>query len=361
MLKGNYFINIWSKNANFTDQIICFFLFIMINLNNKTIFISGGTGSFGKKYVEYLLINYPEIKEIIIFSRDEYKQHQFKLDIPKDKISKVKFILGDIRDLNRLLNSLKGVDYVIHAAALKQVAAGEENPSEFIKTNIIGSENIIYASIANKVKKVIAMSTDKAVCPISLYGATKLCAERLFISANENINNMETIFSVVRYGNLLGSRGSVLPLFFLKAKGGLIPVTDEGMTRFHINYSDIIKLLMFTLSNTLGGEIVIPKLPSFKIIDLARAVDENCKIEFIGVRQGEKLHEQLIDSDTSNIIELDKYFMLLPKDRKRENLNYLKEYNPIKLNKPFVYSSENNNQWLNVEDLKKIIQFEINN
>jgi UDP-N-acetylglucosamine 4,6-dehydratase/5-epimerase len=333
----------------------------MIDLNNKTVFVTGGTGSFGKKYVEYLLENYPGISRIIIYSRDEFKQHQFRNSLHKSKISKVKFILGDVRDLQRLTISLQGVDYLIHAAALKHVTAGEENPGEFIKTNIMGSENIIQASIAAGVKKVVAMSTDKAVYPVSLYGATKLCSDKLFIAANDNKGNSETVFSVVRYGNLLGSRGSVLPLFIAKAKEGLIPVTDERMTRFHISYSDVIQLVMFAITNTMGGEIFIPKLPSFKIIDLARAVDENCKIEIIGARPGEKLHEELIDeANSSNTLELDNYYIVLPANSNYSDLSHLKKYKPVKNNKPFSYSSHKNDQWLDVEELKKIIYSEVN-
>jgi UDP-N-acetylglucosamine 4,6-dehydratase len=333
----------------------------MIDLNNKTVFITGGTGSFGKKYTDYLLEKFPEINKIIIYSRDEYKQHQLRNGLPKNKLSKIKFILGDVRDLQRLTYSLKGVDYVIHAAALKQVTAGEENPIEFIKTNILGSENIIHASLATGVKKVIAMSTDKAVYPVSLYGATKLCSDKLFIAANNNKGSSDISFSVVRYGNLLGSRGSVLPLFISKAKEGLIPVTDERMTRFHISYSDVIQLVLFALENAIGGEIFIPKLPSFKVIDLAKAVDQNCKIEIIGARPGEKLHEELIDETNScNVLETENYYIVFPDDNIPSDINPLKKYKAIKINKPFAYSSDKNSKWLNTEELKKIIHLEIN-
>jgi UDP-N-acetylglucosamine 4,6-dehydratase len=333
----------------------------MIDFNNKTVFITGGTGSFGKKYVEYLLENFPGISKIVIYSRDEFKQHQFRNSLHKSKIDKVKFIIGDVRDLQRLTMSLRGIDYVVHAAALKHVTAGEENPGEFIKTNIIGAENIIQASIAAGVKRVVAMSTDKAVYPVSLYGATKLCSDKLFIAANDHKGNAETIFCVVRYGNLLGSRGSVLPLFIAKAKEGLIPLTDERMTRFHIDYPAVIKLVMFAITNTLGGEIFIPKLPSFKIIDLAKAVDENCKIEIVGARPGEKLHEELIDeANSSNVLETDDYYIILPANTNYPDQNPLKKYQPVKRNKSFTYSSDKNDQWLNVEELRKIIYSEVN-
>lgn len=332
----------------------------MIDLNYKRVFISGGTGSFGKKYLYYLLENYPDISKIIIYSRDEFKQHQIKIGLPKESLLKVEFILGDIRDFDRLTQSLVGVDYLIHAAALKHVSAGEENPTEFIKTNIIGSENIIKASILAKVKKVIAMSTDKAVLPVSLYGATKLCADKLFISANDKIKNTGTIFSVVRYGNLLGSRGSVLPLFLEKAKSGVIPITDKNMTRFHISYSEVVTLIMFALNNSKGGEIFVPKLPSFRILDLAKAIDPYAKIEIIGARQGEKLHEELIDSTYStNLVELDSYYIVFPNNLRLDNLEHLKQYNPKMNKESFSYTSDRNVKWLNVDELKTIIHFEM--
>jgi UDP-N-acetylglucosamine 4,6-dehydratase len=330
----------------------------MNDLNNKTVFITGGTGSLGKKYVLFLLEQFPQIKNVIVYSRDEYKQYQFKNILSEEQRKKVTFMLGDIRDLQYLIQSLKGVDYVLHTAALKHVTGGEENPSEFIKTNIIGSENLIHACISAGVKKVVAMSTDKAVAPLSLYGSTKLCSDKLFIAAANK--NQHTIFSIVRFGNLLGSRGSVLSHFIAKAKEGIIPVTDERMTRFHINYSDLIRLIMMAFNSAQGGEIYIPKLASYKITDLAKAVDADAKIEFIGIRPGEKIHEELIHkADSSNVLELENYYVIMPADKGIYDVNYLAKYNPVKMHQSLSYSSDINSQWLGSDDLRDIIKSEI--
>ncbi|WP_018344808.1 polysaccharide biosynthesis protein [Cytophaga aurantiaca] len=330
----------------------------MNDLNDKTVFITGGTGSLGKKYVTFLLEQFPLIKSVIVYSRDEYKQYQFKNSLSEDQRKKVTFVLGDIRDLPHLTQSLKGVDYVLHTAALKHVTVGEENPSEFIKTNIIGSENLIHACISAGVKKVVAMSTDKAVAPLSLYGSTKLCADKLFIAAGNK--NQDTIFSVVRFGNLLGSRGSVLSHFIAKAKEGVIPVTDERMTRFHIDYVDLIQLIMLAFNSAQGGEIYIPKLASYKITDLAKAVDEDAKIEFVGIRPGEKIHEELIhNADSSNVLELENYYIVMPPNKGINDMKHLDKYKPVKIHQSLSYSSDVNTQWLDSEDLRGIIKSEI--
>jgi FlaA1/EpsC-like NDP-sugar epimerase len=330
----------------------------MNDLNNKTVFITGGTGSLGKKYVAFLLEQFPLIKNVIVYSRDEYKQYQFKNTLSEEQRKKVIFVLGDIRDLQHLIQSLKGVDYVLHTAALKHVSGGEENPSEFIKTNILGSENLIQACISAGVKKVVAMSTDKAVAPLSLYGSTKLCADKLFIAAGSK--NKDIIFSVVRFGNLLGSRGSVLSHFIAKSKEGVIPITDERMTRFHIGYADLIRLIMLAFNSALGGEIYIPKLASYKITDLAKAVDSDAKIEFIGIRPGEKIHEELIHkADSSNVLELENYYIIMPANKDIKDVKHLDAYKPVKMHQSLSYSSDINSQWLDSDDLRDIIKSEI--
>lgn len=331
----------------------------MNDLNNKTVFITGGTGSLGRRYVLFLLDQFPLLKNVIVYSRDEYKQYQFKNSLTEQQRKKVIFMLGDVRDLPHLTQSLRGVDYVLHTAALKHVTGGEENPSEFIKTNIIGSENLIQASISAGVKKVVAMSTDKAVAPLSLYGATKLCADKLFIAAGNN-TYYQTIFSIVRFGNLLGSRGSVLSHFISKAKEGIIPITDERMTRFHIDYTDLIRLIMLAFNSSVGGEIYIPKLASYKITDLAKAVDADAKIEFVGIRPGEKIHEELIHpADSSNVLELENYYIIMPAGKGINDFKHLDSYKPIQIHQSLSYSSDVNMKWLDSDDLKNIIKSEV--
>lgn len=330
----------------------------MNDLNNKTVFITGGTGSLGKKYVTFLLQEFPFIKNVIVYSRDEYKQYLFKNTLTEAQREKVLFILGDIRDLQHLTQSLKGVDYVLHTAALKHVTGGEENPSEFIKTNIIGSENLIQACSTAGVKKVVAMSTDKAVAPLSLYGATKLCADKLFLAAANK--NKDIIFSVVRFGNLLGSRGSVLSHFITKAKEGIIPITDERMTRFHIDHADLIRLIMLAFNSAQGGEIFIPKLASYKITELAKAVDPDAILEFVGIRPGEKIHEELIHkADSSNVLELENYYVIMPVNKSIYDVKHLDQYNPVKMHRSLSYSSDINSKWLNSDDLRNIIKSQL--
>ncbi|MCU0416108.1 MAG: polysaccharide biosynthesis protein [Cytophagaceae bacterium] len=328
----------------------------MIDFNGKIILITGGTGTFGEHFVLFLLDQYPDIKKIKIFSRDEFKQHQLKKRLSEKSIPKVQFILGDIRESAPLVTACKGVDYVLHTAALKHVTFGEENPSEFIKTNIVGSENIIQAASVAGVKKVIAMSTDKAVAPLSLYGATKLCADKLFVSASQH--STDTIFSIVRFGNLLGSRGSVLSYFESQSKQGIIHITDERMTRFHIDNNELIQLVLYAFENALGGEIFIPKLPSYKVIDLAKSVAPSASFLVTGVRPGEKIHEELIHvADSINVIESDKYFIVLPSGKKEKKENYTSK-TPLKFRSEFSYSSDKNEDWLSSEDFKEILQSE---
>jgi len=275
----------------------------------KTILITGATGSFGKAFLGYLLKNYINIRKIIVFSRDELKQFDLSLEYPERKYPNLRYFLGDVRDKDRLLSVTENVDYVVHAAAQKQVPAAEYNPFEAIKTNIIGAQNLIEACITQNVKKVIALSTDKAVAPQNLYGATKLCSDKLFISANEIKGKKKISFSIVRYGNVMGSRGSVIPVFLKQKKTGKVMITDENMTRFNVLMDKAIETVIWSLQNSKGGEVIIPKAPSYRIEDLAKAIAPKCQKKVIGIRPGEKLHEEMINqNDAMYTYELkDKY------------------------------------------------------
>ena len=332
---------------------------------NKTILITGGTGSFGKAFLEYLLVNHKDVKKIIIFSRDELKQFELSTQFNKKKYPNIRYFLGDIRDKDRLNRAMENVDYVIHAAALKQVPAAEYNPFEFIKTNVIGAQNIVDACLNSNVKKVIALSTDKACAPINLYGATKLCSDKLFISANNIIGKRKISFSVVRYGNVMGSRGSVIPEFFTQKKSGFINITDKDMTRFNITMQQSIDLVVWALKNAIGGEIFVPKIPSYKILDLAKAIAPEAKINIIGTRPGEKIHEELItESESAYALELKKYFVILTFLIKKTNSgvngkiqkNYLNLKKGKKSKKEFNYRSNSNSEMLSVEDIRKLIK-----
>ena len=327
-------------------------------LQNKTILITGGTGSLGQALTKRILSKYKNIKKLVIFSRDEFKQYNMERLFPEKKHKCIRYFLGDVRDLGRLQQALKGVDYVIHTAALKQVPAAEYNPFEFINTNVIGAQNLITACINQKVKKVIALSTDKACSPINLYGATKLCSDKLFISSNNLSGKNGTIFSVVRYGNVFASRGSVIPYFIQLNKKKLpITITDKNMTRFNIALEDGVDAVMWSLKNLQGQEILVPKLPSFKILDLARAINPKAKFKYIGIRPGEKIHEELISrSDGQLTIDIGKYYLILP------SKNLYKRYKNYSLpKKDFLYRSDLNENFLSINELKKLINnFKIN-
>ena len=325
-------------------------------LNNKTLLLTGGTGSFGKKCVDEILKRYPRIKKLIIFSRDELKQHEMSLKYSSKKFPNLRFFLGDIRDKNRLNIALEGVDYVIHAAALKQVPAAEYNPFEFIQTNIVGSNNLIEACISQKVKKIIALSTDKAAAPINLYGATKLCSDKLFISANNIVGKKDIKFCVVRYGNVMMSRGSVLPIFLRDKVKGILNITNKNMTRFNITLEEGVNFVLFALKACVGQEIFVPKLPSYNIMNLARAVSSTAKIKITGIRKGEKLHEEMITiSDSYNTIETKKYYIILPSNLKNSK-KYLKKYNARVIKRPFSYNSFDNIQKLSVNNIKQLLK-----
>ena len=330
----------------------------------KSILITGGTGSFGKKFSSSLLNKFKNIKRLVIFSRDELKQFEMSNSEPfKSCKDKVRFFLGDVRDINRLKRALHGIDIVIHAAALKQVPAAEYNPMEFINTNIIGAQNVIEAAIDRNIKNVVALSTDKAASPINLYGATKLCSDKLFIAANYYAGIYNYNFSVVRYGNVMGSRGSVIPTFLdiynSNVNKKVFPITDERMTRFNITLDESVKTVLFALNNQQGGEIFVPKQKSYKITDVCKAIDKNRKFKIIGIRPGEKIDEEMISvHDGNNSVDIGNYYLILPTNEEhtaRILKYYKKKFRVKKMNKNFSYNSKNNNDYLSVKDLKKLI------
>ena len=329
-------------------------------LNNKSILVTGGTGSFGENFIKFLLKNSNNINKIVVYSRDELKQYQLQQKFGNLKNKNLRFFIGDIRDKQRLVYALEGIDYVIHAAALKQVPTAEYNPLEAIKTNVLGAQNLIEACLQTNVEKVVALSSDKAVAPINLYGATKLCADKLFIASNNYAGKKNILLSVIRYGNVMGSRGSVLPIFINQKKTGTVTLTHKDMTRFNILMEECIKMVIWVLDNACGGEIFVPKIPSFRIRDLAKVVTPECKVKYIGIRSGEKIHEEMITANESqSIFDIGKYYVVLPNDdliqtKRRKKYLKFKKFKPIKYG--FSYSSENNSDFLNVNDLKKLVK-----
>ena len=326
-------------------------------MNGKTVLITGGTGSFGKKFTQHLLKKYKKIKKLIVYSRDELKQSEMAMTLSDKKYKCLRYFLGDVRDITRLSRAMKNVDVVIHAAALKQVPMAEYNPIEFIKTNVMGAQNIIESALDNKVKRVIAFSTDKAAAPINLYGATKLCSDKLFVAAN-NYAGQKCKFSVVRYGNVFGSRGSVIPLFKKLINSGYFPITSKEMTRFNISLEEGVKMVDWARQNALGGEIFVPKIPSYKITDLARAMNPKNKLKIIGVRRGEKIHEEMItSSDSQTTYEIKKYYVILP-DNSLENFKKFKKHfkSLKKVNENFNYNSKTNKEFLKVAEIKQMIK-----
>ncbi|MDR2970266.1 MAG: UDP-N-acetylglucosamine 4,6-dehydratase (inverting), partial [Tannerellaceae bacterium] len=288
-------------------------------LNYKSVLITGGTGSFGKKFVDTLVNNYPDISRIVVYSRDELKQFEMAQIYPPEKYKQLRFFIGDVRDAARLKRACEGIDVIIHAAAMKQVPTAEYNPDECIKTNIGGAQNVIDAALATDVKVVVALSTDKAAAPINLYGATKLCSDKLFIAANNIKGKRDLRFSVVRYGNVMGSRGSVIPFFMRKKPSGVLPVTHRDMTRFNISLEDGVEMVMWAIKNALGAEIFVPKIPSYRIETVAKAIAPDATLEYTGIRPGEKLHEEMItESDSANTIEFDRYYAILPSGVNKE-------------------------------------------
>lgn len=323
-------------------------------LNDRSILITGGTGSFGKKCTEIILKQYKP-KRLIIFSRDELKQFEMSQVFNDQKYACMRYFIGDVRDKVRLNRAFQGVDYVIHAAALKQVPAAEYNPFEAVKTNIIGAQNVINTAIDQKVQRVIALSTDKATNPINLYGATKLCSDKLFVAGNAYVGRDETCFSVVRYGNVVGSRGSVIPFFLKKKETGVLPITDSRMTRFWITLEQGAKFVLKCLEGMVGGEIFIPKIPSMNIMDLAKAIGPECQTKLVGIRPGEKLHEVMIPMDEArNTVEYDNYYVIKPAFRYFDRR--FCENGCTIVDENFEYSSNTNEQWLTIDELKKMIQ-----
>lgn len=326
-------------------------------LNNKTVLITGGTGSLGKALTKHIFQTYPTVKKVIIFSRDEQKQFQMAQEYPLDKYPQIRFFLGDVRDEQRLIRAFQGVDYVIHAAAMKHVHLAEYNPDECIKTNIGGAQNVIHAAMQTNVQNVVALSTDKACAPINLYGATKLTSDKLFVAAN-NIKGFNPIkFSVVRYGNVMGSNGSVIPFFINKKKEGKLPITDISMTRFNISLQGGVDMVMHAMENAWGGEIFIPKIPSYKITDVAQAVAPECPIEVVGIRPGEKIHEEMITaSDSFYTYDLGKYYTILPSVPNFKLDQFLSHFKAVKVKEGFNYNSGSNDDWETVVSLRALIK-----
>ena len=323
-------------------------------LNGKDILITGGTGSLGKKLVQTILHEY-EPERLIVFSRDELKQFEMSQKWDIREHPSIRYFLGDVRDKDRLMMAFNDVDYVIHAAALKQVPAAEYNPEEFVKTNILGAMNIIEAALANRVKKVVALSTDKACNPVNLYGATKLCSDKLFTAANVYSGYQDTHFAVVRYGNVLGSRGSVVPFFKERMQTGVLPITDERMTRFWITLGQAAHFVLMALEHSIGGELFVPKIPSMKIVDLATAIGPDCKQEIVGIRPGEKIHETLMSEDEArNTIEFKNFYVSRSAGRTGKQTHY-GDIEGKPCDDGFRYTSDGNAEWLSVDDLRELV------
>lgn len=325
--------------------------------SEKSVLITGGTGSFGQAFAKRLIANYPEIRRIVIFSRDELKQFEMQCKPEFSNNKKIRFFIGDVRDPIRLKRALEGIDFVVHAAALKQVPAAEYNPFEAIKTNIMGAQNIIEASLDSDVSRVIALSTDKAAAPVNLYGATKLCSDKLFTAANGIIGSRNLRFGVVRYGNVMGSRGSVIPFFNEQKKTGILPITHPDMTRFNITLDEGVDMVFWAFENLTGGETFVPRIPSYRIMDVAEAICPDCKKPVVGIRPGEKIHEEMItESDATNTVDLGKYFAILPSYQGYDFLErYISDHagaTPYTLG---AYSSDKNSDFLTISQIKKLL------
>jgi len=326
-------------------------------LTNKSVLITGGTGSLGKALTKHILTHFPDLKKLVIFSRDEQKQYQMALEYPPDRYPQMRFFIGDVRDKERLTRAFSGIHYVIHAAAMKHVPIAEYNPDECVKTNIGGAQNVIYAALETTVERVVALSTDKACAPINLYGATKLTSDKLFVAAN-NIKGFNPIrFSVVRYGNVMGSNGSVIPYFLSKRHEGILPITDPEMTRFNISLQGGVDMVMHALENAWGGELFVPKIPSYRIMDVAEAIGPNCEKPVVGIRPGEKVHEEMItSSDSYNTWEIGPYYVILPQRLSWKLNEYVAHFNAIKVKPGFSYNSGENTEWETVESLRTLIK-----
>ena len=328
----------------------------MFELNGKSILITGGTGSLGKALTTHIVNEYPEVKKIIIFSRDEQKQFQMAQEYPSSDYPQIRFLIGDVRDKERLIRAFKNVDYVIHAAAMKHIDIAEYNPDECIKTNIGGAENVVHAALETGVERVVALSTDKACAPINLYGATKLTSDKLFIAAN-NIKGWNPIkFSVVRYGNVMGSNGSVIPFFIKKKKEGVLPITDPEMTRFNISLRGGVDMVMYALKNAWGGELFVPKIPSYRILDVAEAIAPEAEKKVVGIRPGEKIHEEMVTpSDSFHTYDLGIYYAILPPNPRWSLEEFISTFGAKKVATGFSYNSGGNSDWETVETLRDLI------
>ena len=332
-----------------------------MSIAKSRILVTGGTGSFGKKFVETIYARFPDVGRVAVYSRDELKQFEMAQHYPPDRFRSLRFFLGDVRDRDRLKRAMEGVDTVVHAAALKQVPAAEYNPFEAIRTNVIGAQNVIEAALESDVHRVVALSTDKAAAPINLYGATKLCSDKLFIAANNLKGSRDIRFSVVRYGNVMGSRGSVIPFFMDRRKSGVLPITDPRMTRFNISLDEGVDMVLYALENTLGGEIIVPKIPSYRIVDVAEAIGPECEKPVVGIRPGEKLHEEMVtSSDSQNTLENSRYYVIVPMLYGQDQADVMQRFADHHQAEPvatdFRYSSGKNDQWLSVDDLRELIR-----
>jgi UDP-N-acetylglucosamine 4,6-dehydratase (inverting) len=327
-----------------------------MDLTGKSILVTGGTGSFGKEFIRTILRKYPDIKRVIVYSRDELKQFEMSQEFDPSKIKAMRYFIGDVRDKDRLRRACEGVDVIIHAAALKQVPAAEYNPMECIKTNINGAANVIEAALDTKVQRVVALSTDKAAAPINLYGATKLCSDKLFVAANNMKGDRDLKLSVVRYGNVMGSRGSVIPFFMNKRTSGKLPITDERMTRFNISLQEGVDMVLHALNEAWGGEIFVPKIPSYRIVDVAEAIGPECEKPIVGIRPGEKIHEEMITaSDSFNTVDVGSYYVILPQTFRYTKEDYLEKNHAQEVPPDFTYNSGTNEDWLNVDDIRSLI------
>ena len=325
-------------------------------IDTRSILVTGGTGSFGKAFVRRILEGYPHVRRVIVFSRDELKQYEMAQE-PVFKSDRIRFFIGDVRDKERVSRAMEGVDTVVHAAALKQVPAAEYNPFEAIKTNVLGAQNVIDACLDQGVKRVVALSTDKAAAPINLYGATKLCSDKLFVAANNFKGAREVRFSVVRYGNVMGSRGSVIPFFLKLAHTGLLPITDPEMTRFNITLTRGVDLVLHAIEEMWGGELYVPKIPSYRITDVAEAIAPGAKHEIVGIRAGEKLHEEMITpSDAYSTVELDEHFIILPQSPEWTVPEFVAHWGAKKCSPRFHYHSGTNTEWLSVEQIRSLLR-----
>lgn len=326
-------------------------------LNEHSVLVTGGTGSFGQKFIENIINRYPRVRRVVVFSRDEHKQFDMAQRFPVEKYEQLRYFIGDVRDKDRLYRAMERIDVVVHAAALKHVPTAEYNPFETIKTNIIGAQNVIEVCLERDVKKVVALSTDKAAGPINLYGATKLCSDKLFIAANSFKGLRDLKLSVVRYGNVMGSRGSVIPFFLEKRDKGILPVTDERMTRFNITLQEGVDFVLKCLERMWGGEIFVPKIPSFRITDLAEAVCPGCRTEVVGIRPGEKLHEEMItETDALSSLEFDDHYVILPALQFMDADEYMKKNGGRLCPDGFRYNSGTNSEWLTVNQIRELIR-----